>query len=88
MSDNLILQKLFVSKTRVAVLDIFFAKNQSLYESEISFLTKISRTTVQREVIKLRNIGLLTVSRTKTRTFYSINKKFIYFPELKKMFLK
>ena len=83
---NYILEKLFTSRARVAVLTILFHHKQPLYEAEIVYKTNQKRATVQTEIRNLRNIGVLQIQRTATRTFYSLNKKFRYYNELRKMF--
>lgn len=88
MAGYTLLRKLFTSGTRVRVLGTLFKEERPLYESEVAFLSMLTRTTVQRELYKLKNMGLLYVRRTKTRTFYDFNKKFVYYTELRSMFRK
>lgn len=83
-----LLEKLFASKSRARVLRVLFEKGGMLYESEISLLAKITRSSAQKELGKLVNLRVVIVTRMAARTFYSLNKNFCYYGELKNIFSK
>lgn len=83
-----LLEKLFASKSRARVLQVLFEKGGMLYESEISLLAKITRSSAQKELGKLMKLRVVITTRTAARTFYSLNNNFYYYRELKNIFSK
>ena len=83
------LEKLFSSKARIAVLKLFlFNPEDSYYLREISSLANIPIRAVQREVKKLKEIGLLEESVSGNRVYYRANRKSPIFEDLKRIFFK
>lgn len=83
------LEKLFSSKARIAVLKLFlFNPEDSYYLREISSLANIPIRAVQREVKKLKEIGLLDESISGNRVYYRANRKSPIFEDLKRIFFK
>ena len=83
------LEKLFSSKARIAVLKLFlFNPEDSYYLREISFLANIPIRGVQREVKKLKEIDLLEESVSGNRVYYRANRKSPIFEDLKRIFFK
>ena len=83
------LEKLFSSKARIAVLKLFlFNPEDSYYLREISSLANIPIRGVQREVKKLKEIGLLEDSVSGNRVYYRANRKSPIFEDLKRIFFK
>jgi len=83
------LEKLFSSKARIAVLKLFlFNPEDSYYLREISSLANIPIRGVQREVKKLKEIGLLEESISGNRVYYRANRKSPIFEDLKRIFFK
>jgi len=83
------LEKLFSSKARIAVLKLFlFNPEDSFYLREISSRADIPIRGVQREVKKLKEIGLLDESVSGNRVYYRANRKSPIFEDLKRIFFK
>jgi len=83
------LEKLFSSKARIAVLKLFlFNPEDSYYLREISSLANTPIRGVQREVKKLKEIGLLEESISGNRVYYRANRKSPIFEDLKRIFFK
>ncbi|HNZ86443.1 MAG TPA: winged helix-turn-helix domain-containing protein [bacterium] len=83
------LDRLFGSKTRVKILRLFFAKQDSMF-----FVREITRelgeqiNSVRRELENLEKIGLLKYEEKNNKKFYYINKNFILFEELRNIIIK
>jgi predicted nucleotidyltransferase len=83
------LDKLFSSRARVEILKLFlFNPDNSYYQRQISNLTHQPIRGVQREVEKLKNIGLITSSIEGNRIYYKLSKDCPIFEELKQIFFK
>lgn len=83
------IDKLFSSKTRVEVLKLFLFNSQdSFYQRQISAITHQHIRGVQREVIKLESIGLISKSIQGNRIYYKANKKCPIFEQLKMILFK
>jgi predicted nucleotidyltransferase len=89
MKNAEILNGLFSSKLRVMLLDVFMSSPDSrLYAREISRKIRADATNVCRELNKLESIGLLISERQGPLKYYSTNRNFFLFPELKAMIFK
>lgn len=86
MKNDDILNILFTSKARVGVLKVLYASKKEMKEAEIIFKVGLPRSTVVHEIQKLYNVGLLSKRQTATRTFYELNKDFIFANELRSLF--
>lgn len=83
------LNELFSSQARVAILNLFLVNPEDrFYLREIASLTGQAVRAVQRELPKLEAIGLLEHSLDGNRKYYQVNKDCPIFPELKSIFLK
>lgn len=83
------LNELFSSQARVAILNLFLANPENrFYMREIASLTRQAVRAVQRELPKLEAIGLLDQTVDGNRKYYQVNKDCPIFPELKSIFLK
>jgi predicted nucleotidyltransferase len=83
------LNKLFSSKTRVEILKLFlFNADNSFYQRQISSLTKQPIRGIQREVVKLQQIGFLDKSIQGNRIYYKVNRNTPIFEDLKNIFFK
>ena len=83
------LEKLFSSKARIAVLRLFLLNpEERFYVREVAARTDQPRRAVQRELRKLEGIGLLEHTVDGNRKYYQVSKDCPIFPELKSMFLK
>lgn len=84
-----ILEKLFSSKTRVKILQLFFTNpDRPFFVREITRKLNEKINSIRRELANLSSIGLLKSQSDKKKVFYSLNKKFKLYSELKEMVLK
>jgi len=83
------LKTLFSSKARVKVLTLFMENPKNRYYlREIEKLINILPQALQRELAKLKNIGLLSETAEGNRIYYQINGKHLIYPELKGLISK
>lgn len=83
------LEELFSSKARIEILKLFlFNPEKRFYMRQISKLSEQSIRGVQREIDKLKNIGLLEESIEGNRNYYKVNKNCPIYEDLKRIFLK
>jgi len=84
-----VLQAFFSSKTRVALLKLFLKNpERRYYLRELSRMLNESMTPIRRELLHLKEIGLLTDARLANLIYYQVNPEFILFDELKSMVAK
>jgi predicted nucleotidyltransferase len=80
---------LFSSKTRVAVLKLFlFNASDSFYQRQISALTSQPIRGIQREIEKLTKIGIIESYTQGKRVYYKLNQDCPITQDLKNIFLK
>lgn len=83
------LKRLFTSKVRIKLLGLFLEDPEKEY-----FIRQLTRkldeqiNSVRRELNNLEKTGLLESKSKNRKKYYSINKSFIFFNELKSIFLK
>lgn len=83
------LQKLFSSQARVAILGLFLLNpNDRFYLREVATRSGQPIRAVQRELARLEATGLLSHTTDGNRKYYQVNKNCPIFPELKAIFLK
>lgn len=83
------LTSLLSSKTRIDLLKLFLINSSnSYYPRQIESLLKIPYTSVRRELQNLEKTGLLNIEKEANRKYYSVNKNFPLFSELKSIILK
>lgn len=83
------LTSLLSSKTRIDLLKLFLINaNNSYYPRQIESLLKVPYTSIRRELQNLEKMGLLKIETEANRKYYSVNKDFPLFSELKSIILK
>ena len=83
------INKLFSSKARVDILKLFFFNPEdSFYQRQISKLSSQSIRAVQREVARLKELGIIEKSIQGNRIYYKVNKNCPIFKELKNLLFK
>lgn len=84
-----ILNYLFVSQTRIKILQLFFAHTQdSFHVREIVRRVGEEINSVRRELARLKAIGLLKSEARQNRLFYTLNFDFLLFYELLRIMAK
>lgn len=83
------LKELFSSKARIEMLKLFLLNpDKMFYQRGIASETGLMIRAVQREVSRMRRIGLLKESVSGNRIYYRINKNCPIYPDLKAIILK
>ncbi|MDH5186299.1 MAG: nucleotidyltransferase domain-containing protein [candidate division WOR-3 bacterium] len=83
------LANLISSKARIEILKLLILNpDNSYYQREIAQLTKLPIQSVQRELKNFSSIGLTEIKTRGNRKFYSANRNFPIFKELKSILLK
>jgi len=83
------LTNLFKSKIRIEVLSMFFSDpDRDFYVREIEKMTGEDYRNISRELRNLENIGLLNSRKEGNLKYFTLNKEFLLFGELKSIFLK
>lgn len=84
-----IMETLFGSKARIAILQLFFSDNEKkFYLREIEKLTGKSVGAIQKELANLTLINILRKTHSGNRTYYLLNKEHLIYPELASIFRK
>ena len=83
------LEILFSSKTRVGLLRLLLLhSDEKFYQQQIARLISQPVTAVKRELKKLDSIGVLNKSADSKITYYSINKNWAVYKQMRDIFLK
>lgn len=83
------IEKLITSQTRRKLLALLFSDEEGrLYLREISRKSKENINAVRKELMSLESIGLVSKSAVANLTYYSLNKDFLLYQELKSMIHK
>ena len=83
------LQKLFSSRVRVEILSAFLMNpERELYVREVARLTGEDYKNVSMELRNLEGIGLLSSRNEGNLKYFSLNKAFVIYEELKSIFMK
>jgi predicted nucleotidyltransferase len=83
------LKRLFSSNTRVKLLTLFFTNiGKDFYLREIEKLIKENITSIRRELISLKKIGLFDEYLKGNNKYYKLNKNFPLYSELKNIIFK
>jgi predicted nucleotidyltransferase len=83
------LQKLFSSRVRVEILSTFLMNpERELYVREVARLTGEDYKNVSMELRSLKEIGLLSSRNEGNLKYFSLNKEFVIYEELKSIFMK
>jgi len=84
-----LLNKIFASKTQAKLLALFFQNpNQKYYQRELKQKLGDSLSTIQYEIKRLIEIGLLEAEKKDRKIYYSLNKAFYLYPELRDIIFK
>ena len=88
MTTNM-LKELFSSQARVEMLKLFLLNpDKMFYQRGIAAETGLLIRAVQREVGRMRRIGLIEESASGNRIYYRVNKNCPVYPDLKSIILK
>jgi predicted nucleotidyltransferase len=83
------LQKLFSSRVRVEILSTFLMNpERKLYVREVARLTGEDYKNVSMELRNLEEIGLVSSRNEGNLKYFSLNKEFVIYEELKSIFMK
>jgi len=83
------LEILFSSKTRASLLRLLLLhSDEKFYQNQIAQLISQPVTAVNRELKKLDSIGALNKTPSSKITYYSINKNWTIYKQLRDIFLK
>ena len=83
------LRKLFSSRVRVEILSVFLMNpERELYLREVERLTGEDYKNVSMELRNLEEIGLLSSRNEGNLKYFSLNKEFVIYEELKSIFMK
>ena len=81
------IEKLFGSKTRAKLLELFFANmNKSYYVREITRVIDEQINSVRRELLNLESIGVVKSDTYDNKVYYSANAKHPYAHAFQEMF--
>lgn len=80
---------LFGSKTRVKLLSLLLTNpGHAFYVRELTRKIDEQINSVRRELLNLKSIGLVTSMEKKGKTYYEVDTRFEFYPELRKIFSK
>jgi predicted nucleotidyltransferase len=83
------LTNLFKSKIRIELLNMFFSNpDRAFYVREIEKITGEDYRNISRELRNLEDIELLKNRKVGNLKYFTLNKEFLLFGELKSIFLK
>lgn len=84
-----VLEKLFRSKAEIKIIRLFLNNVDAGYSvAEIAQKTKVDARVIRKEVIILQKAGFLSIFKKDKKTFYILNKDFIFLDDLRRMFFK
>ena len=83
------LSTLITSKTRVDLITWFVIHpGERFHYNQLLRIFDVSPTSIQKELKKLEAVGVLQSQKEAHIRFYSVNKDFVLYPEIKSMILK
>ena len=86
---NTPLEKLFGSKTRAKLLELFFSNiGKSYYVREITRVIDEQINSVRRELTNLTNLGLIKSETYENKIYYSANRKHPFIKPMQELFAK
>jgi len=89
MEDFEVLHKMFTSRIRTKLLQFFLTMpKSSYYIRELERKTGEDAKNVSRELTNLEEIGFLRSEKRGNQKFYTVKEDFLFYPELKALFLK
>lgn len=81
------IEQLFGSKTRVKLLQLFYANpNRSFYVREITRKVEEQINSVRRELANLQSIGIITSDTSNNKVYYEVNQQYEFFSPLQELF--
>ena len=81
------LDKLFGSKSRVKLLELFYANSdKSFYVREITRLIDEQINSVRRELANLLSLGIVKSDTYDNKLYYAVNQDYLHFAAFKKIF--
>lgn len=81
------IEQLFGSKTRVKLLQLFYANpNRSFYVREITRKVEEQINSVRRELANLQSIGIITSDTSNNKVYYEVNQQYQYYSPLSELF--
>lgn len=81
------IEQLFGSKTRVKLLQLFYANpNRSFYVREITRKVEEQINSVRRELANLQSIGIITSDMSNNKVYYEVNQQYEFFAPLQELF--
>ena len=84
-----ILEKLFRSKAEIKLLRLFLNNPSEGYaSSDIAKKLKINPSLVRREINNLVKIEFLVLRKKEKKSYYCVNRDFIFYDELKRLIFK
>lgn len=87
--DNTPVEKLFGSKTRAKLLELFFSNmGKSYYVREITRVINEQINSVRRELLNLESIGVIRNETYDNKVYYSANTKHPYAKPLSEIFTR
>jgi predicted transcriptional regulator with HTH domain len=89
MEDFEALHRMFTSRIRTKLLQFFLTMpKSSFYIRELERKTGEDAKNVSRELTNLEEIGFLRSEKRGNQKFYTVREDFLFYPELKALFLK
>ena len=83
------LSDLMISKVRVELLEVFLNNPEELYYiRQLTRLVNEEINAVRRELIRLASTGLIKEEKRGNRTYYSVNRGYLFYKELLAMIAK
>jgi len=89
MKNSEIINRLFSSKIRIKLLDIFLSlPNARFYIRELERKIDEEAKNISRELQNLETLGLLISEKQGHQKYYSVKENFFLYPELKRIIFK
>lgn len=83
------LSRIFNSRVRRDILELYFAnEGREFYLRELEKLLKTPVSVIRREMVKLEKDGIFNLKKVAKSSFYSLNKNYPFYNELRSMVLK
>lgn len=83
------LKRLFTSNTRIKLLTLFLLKpDEEFFIRELTRKLSEQINSIRRELDNLKRTGFLKTKTKNRKKYYYVNKDFIFFEELKSIFVK
>jgi DNA-binding transcriptional ArsR family regulator len=77
------LSDLMISKVRVKLLEVFFQHPEEMYYiRELTRLIGEEINAVRRELIRLESVGLIKDEKRGNRTYYAVNRNYLFYKDL------